>query len=880
VRDQTAPHIVVINNDPGMRLTVNGTTHDIRGDVSRPLLFVLRDELSLTGAKPACGDGACGACTVLVDGAPTRSCVTELGVVADRSITTIEGLAPVGSLHRVQRALLSERAFQCGYCTPGMALAIAALFEQKPDPDDSAVGAALDGNVCRCGAYTRIRRAIQRIRSSSDEPIGADELPGESPRAQPLRERRSAPWDLQPIEERNYFGALGDGLVVVLPPPTEGSDWAGAWSTSGGVWLHVGSDGVVTAFTGKVEMGQNNRTALTSIVARAMAVDGGAVRIVMADTDLCPQDMGTFGSRSIADAGAMLEAAAWTAVDVLVGLAAQRLEASSDDLIIRDGAVLSRDGARQIRYEDLLTGVRQVQKVDGRPSRPTALADPITIPPAPTTASEISVVTGRRTFITDISLPGMLVGRQVAPPLAGARLVSLDLSRIPGRPEVTVIHEGDFIAVAAPNVAAADRAVVAIRTQWSVGTTVSSAYLIDHLRSHPAEHALEDDAFERELGDVDAALERGPVIRQTYTTAFAAHMSLESRVAVATWSDDRVTVWTATQAPFWARQELAEELGVDEDQVRVVVPPVGGGFGGKHGAGPGIAAARLSRATGRPVRVRWRHADEFAWGHVRPAAVIDVAAAVSADGSITAWDFRNLNGDESAIQPPYRIANQRLRYQPCDSPLPQSSYRALGATANTFARESMIDELARLVGADPLEFRLSSVTDERLGEVLRVAARRAGWPTPGSRPGHGLGIAGSVEKDARVATCAEVSVNRSGWVTVRRITTAFDCGAIVDADNLTNQIEGATVMALGPALFEAVEFDRGHITTASLGTYRVPRYSDVPEIEVALVDRPDFPSAGGGEVPLIAVAPAIANAIHAATGTRLRSMPLIPGGKV
>jgi isoquinoline 1-oxidoreductase len=194
----------------------------------------------------------------------------------------------------------------------------------------------------------------------------------------------------------------------------------------------------------------------------------------------------------------------------------------------------------------------------------------------------------------------------------------------------------------------------------------------------------------------------------------------------------------------------------------------------------------------------------------------------------------------------------------------------------------MIDELALRVGADPLEFRLANVEDERLADVLNAAAQRARWADVrrAVSPGHGLGIAGAVEKGGRVATCAEVRVNRAGRVTVERITTAFDCGAIVDPDNLTNQIEGATVMALGPALFEAVEFDRGRITTMPFAGYRVPRYADTPDIDVVLVDRPDLPSAGGGEVPLIAVAPAIANAIHAATGIRLRSMPLIPNGTV
>jgi isoquinoline 1-oxidoreductase alpha subunit len=267
-----------------MQLIVNGTTQEVAGDPSRALLFVLRDELSLTGTKPACGEAVCGACTVLVDGEPIRSCVTPLGEVVGRSVTTIEGLAQAGTLSPVQRALLAERAFQCGYCTPGVALAITALVRQaNPGTSDRDL---VEDNICRCGAYPRLRRAIERVRSSSVGEIGGDDIAArvEEPATEPGR----VPWDRQEPADRDYFQVLGDGLVIVVPPPEEGSSWVEAWTTSGGVWLHVGSDGRTTAFTGKVEMGQNNRSALASIVANGIAVHPEAARIVMADTDFSP----------------------------------------------------------------------------------------------------------------------------------------------------------------------------------------------------------------------------------------------------------------------------------------------------------------------------------------------------------------------------------------------------------------------------------------------------------------------------------------------------------------------------------------------------------------------------------------------------------------
>jgi nicotinate dehydrogenase subunit B len=865
-----------------VRLDINGTQHEIAGDPSRALLFVLRDELSLTGTKPACAEGVCGACTVLVDGLPVRSCVTPVGDVGGRKVTTIEGLSTGGSLHPAQRALLEERAFQCGYCTPGMALAVAALVDRDPDPDDAEVFDALDGNICRCGTYVRILRSIDRLRSGEAlSPEGADAGAPNALRPRATLEVRNGPWDMRTVGERDYFDVLGDGLVVVVPPPAESSGWEAAWTTSGGAWVHVGADGLATAFTGKVEMGQNNGVALAAIVASAAGVDASAVRIVMADTDVCPYDEGTFGSRSMPDAGAMLRAAGWMAASLLVALAAERLEANPRDLVVRDGGVESRDAARRLPFGDLLAGIRRVETVAGRVAPPRALSGWAVDLSRLTIDIGRAIVTGHRQFTTDLGPPGTLVGCELVPPVAGAVLESVDVSAAEAQPGVMVVHEHDLVAVAGPDAQAAERAIAAVRAEWQLASSVSSAELEDHLRSHPVDDTGWDGVFEYESGDIDAAPQRGVTLRETYTTAYVAHFPLESRAALASWSDDRVTVWTTTQAPFEARQEVAEALGVGEDRVRVIVPPLGAGFGGKHGAGPGIAAARLSRAAGRPVRVRWRHSDEFALGHVRPAAIIDIAATVAPDWSIQGWDFSNLNAGPSAIRSPYHIAAERLRHQPADSPLPQSSYRALAATANTFARESMIDELAAVLGADPLQFRLANVNDKRLAEVLKSAAERAGWTT--GRSGEhepALGIAGSIEKDARVATCAEVRVAPDGHLRVVRIVTAFDCGAIVDADNLTNQIEGATVMAIGPALFEAVGFDRSRVTTASLSTYRVPKFSDVPEIDVVLVDRPDVPSAGGGEVPLIAVGPAIANAIHAASGIRLRSMPLVPGGEL
>jgi isoquinoline 1-oxidoreductase len=318
---------------------------------------------------------------------------------------------------------------------------------------------------------------------------------------------------------------------------------------------------------------------------------------------------------------------------------------------------------------------------------------------------------------------------------------------------------------------------------------------------------------------------------------------------------------------------------VPEHDVRVIVPATGGGFGGKHAAGIAIEAAVLARETGRPVRVAWSRREEFTVGTLRPAAVIDIAAGVAADGTLSGWTHLNINSGTPGLPTPYLVSDRRLEYRPAASPLPQASYRALAATANTFARESMIDELAHATGADPVEFRLRNLADDRLADVLRAVAEHIGWEAGHhAAPGVGVGIACGLEKDGRVVTAAQVVIERGRQVKVTGLVTGYECGAIVNPHAVRSQIEGAAVMALGGAMFEAITFTGGAITNAAFSAYRVPRLADVPPIEVILLDRPDLPSAGAGETPMIAVAPAIAGAIFEATGRRLRSLPLTADG--
>jgi nicotinate dehydrogenase subunit B len=856
------------------RLIVNGVAHRLAARSKPSLLAALREDLDLTGAKYGCGEGACGVCTVLVDGQPVRACVTPLSEVEGRSITTIEGLSKDGLLHPVQSAFIDESAMQCGYCTPAMVLSAAALLAQNSDPNQKQIVAALDGCICRCGTYPRILRAVKRagtiIRSRElGRPARRTQATEIPPAAAPGRR----PWDVLTPSKRDYFEALSDGLVVILPPES-----TEAWSTSGGAWLHVGATGVVTAFTGKVDVGQDNRTALSMLVAEELRVDLKQVLMVMGDTDVCPFDIGTFGSRSTADAGSSLRRTAASARTLLVKMAASRWGIQARGLQVSEGIIVDRSGQRSIAYAQLLSGVRRIANaVSGARLTPAAKWRTAGRPAGRVDA--IDIVTGALRYPSDLSRPNMLHGKVLRPPTFGARLLSVDLTQARSVPGATALHEGSFVGVAAPDLPAAERALSLIEARWESPHGLSEGDLAAHLRSHPIKAEGWEGEFHSRAGNVEENLRSAPIhLEATYSTAFIAHAPMETRVVLADWENGRLTVWTGTQQPFMVRERIAQALHLPEDAVHVVVPLTGGGFGGKHVGEVAIEAARLSRASDRPVKLRWSRQEEFTFGYFRPAAVIDVRSGATREGAITAWEFKNYNAGPAAIRIPYDIPNQKIHFQPAASPLEQGPYRALAATANMFARESHMDELANRLDVDPLELRLRHVDDERLATVLRSAAERAGWAKRDRGGGHGTGIAGGVEKESRVATCVEVLAHSDRKLEILRIVTAFDGGAIVDPENLVNQIEGAMMMGLGGALFEAVHFEDGRILNPAFSQYRVPRFHDVPPIEVVLIDRKDIPSAGAGETPIIALAPALANAIFEATGQRLRSLPLLRDG--
>lgn len=698
--------------------------------------------------------------------------------------------------------------------------------------------------------------------------------------------RAAAPYRFD-LDRREFFGFLGAGVVVVsiLKPAMIAQESGGGRQRRGeslpqeiDAWLHIGENGKVTAYTGKVEIGQNIRTSLTQAVAEELHEPVGNIELVMGDTQLTPFDMGTFGSRTTPTMNLQLRKVASAARDVLVDLAAKQWKTDPQHLVAAEGKVTDSRGNRSITYAELMKGQQLTASLPAEDPLAPATDWKIAGKSLPKVDGRV-FVTGQHRYPSDQKLPDMLYGKVLRPTAFEAMLVSLDTSKAEQMGAI-VVRDGNFVGVAAPSSKLAIDALAAMHAEWKTEPQPSNKELFEYLRKNTTEGkdpTGDGDRFD--TGSLDQALASADhKLQQTYTVQYIAHVPLEPRAALARWDGDQLTVWTGTQRPFGVRGQLAEALRIPEDHVRVLMPDMGSGYGGKHTGETAIEAARLARAAKRPVKVVWTREEEFTWAYFRPAGVIDVISGVRNDGTITAWEFHNYNSGSAGIKTYYEIPNQRIIFHPVKSPLRQGSYRALAATANHFARESHMDELAHTVNIDPLEFRLKNLKNDRLRAVFEAAAKQFGWGKS-KTSGQGFGMGGGYEKLGNVATFAEVNVDgKSGEVTVARVVTAFECGAIVNPDGLRNQLEGSNVQGLGGALFEAIQFENGRILNPHLSQYRVPRFSDLPVIETVLLDRKDIPSVGAGECPLIGLAPAIANAIYDATRTRLRALPLVPNG--
>lgn len=676
-------------------------------------------------------------------------------------------------------------------------------------------------------------------------------------------------------------------------------------------WLRIGADDRVTLFTGKAELGQGLKTTLVQLAAEELDVSPASVDVVVADTARTPNESYTAGSRSIQDSGLSIRHAAAEARHILLGVAATRLGVAATALQVSDGRVTDGHG-RSLRYGELVDGADLHQPVTGTAPLKDRSQYRLVGQSLPRVDFPAKIFGGAPAFIQDLRLPGMLHARMVHPPTQSARLAAVDLSAVRRMSGVQhVLRDGSVLGVVATREEQAIAAAAALSglARWTNVSTQSlptDEDLPRHMRTLQVRRSAVASRGEPHTAPRPH--------RASYFRPFQAHASIGPSCAVALFEQDRLTVWSHTQGIYPLRVELSRVLGLPESAIRTISGESAGCYGQNGADDAAVEAAMLAMAVpGKPVRLQWSRADEFGWEPLGAAMLIDCEAALDEKGHISAWrsvvrgypntarpgfgggaganllaaqlraasmpvrDATNAGLNRNA-QPLYDIPSLQVDEELIpDPPVRVSSLRTLGAYANVFAVESFMDELALAAGADPLAFRLAHLSDPRGRAVLEAAAAAAGWERRGDLPeGHGLGIgyARYSGSSTYCAVIAQVAVDDAGAPRAHRIWAAADCGPIVNPDGVRNQIAGGAMQATSWTLLESVRLRHATQGLSNWHEYPILRFNEAPMIEVVLIDRPDQPLVGPGEASLGPTAAALGNAVFAAAGARVRSIPL------
>lgn len=691
------------------------------------------------------------------------------------------------------------------------------------------------------------------------------------------------------LSRRDFITSLaGSGLVVLfrvdpvfgfqeperIPPRP-------SYPTDFNAYLRIGEDGRTTCFVGKVELGQGSKSALAQLCAEELDVAYDSVDMVMGDTELCPWDMGTFGSLTIRQFGPVLRAAVAEARAVLLQLASEKLQVPVDQLAVNAGVVRdSRDQSKRITYAQLVQGKRVERHLEKVPVKPVSAY--IVVGTTVARKDALEKVTGRAKYAADMGLPGTLHARIVRPPAHGAKLKDVDTGAAEKIPGARVVRDGDLVAVLHEHPDVADQARALVKVQFDVPVpAVDDTTIFDHLVKGAPEGRVVAESGNLQEGVKLAA----SVFDGTYLNSYVSHATVETHSAVARIEDGKVTVWVSTQAPFMVRTQVAEGAGFPPANVRVITPYVGAGFGGKTGARQAVEAARLAKITGKPVQVVWDRREEFFYDTFRPAAVVKIQSGLSSAGKICFWDYKVFSAGDREAKQFYDVPHQRTissggwqgQQPPGLHPFGVGPWRAPSVNTNTFARESQIDLMAAEAGADPVEFRVSHLSDQRMLRVIKAATDRFGWTAKRAPSGRGVGVACAIYLGTYVATCAEVAVDRkTGRVQVKRVVLAQDEGVIVNPEGSRQQIEGGITMGLGYALTEEVRFKGGEVLNKNFDGYEIPRFSWLPKIETVLIENPGVPASGCGEPPIVCMGAVISNAIFDAVGVRFVQLPMTP----
>jgi len=685
------------------------------------------------------------------------------------------------------------------------------------------------------------------------------------------------------LHRRDFVRLLGGGIIVLFN--TDLSDLLGQESRTRGyptdfnAYLRIAGDGRVTIYSGKIEMGQGVVTSLAQMAADELAVPLDSIDMVMGDTALCPFDMGTYGSMSTRFFGPALRAAAAEAKAVLLTLAAEHLKTPPDALRVEDGVVfLTSDRKIRVTFGQLAKGQKIVRTLDGKAV--TKSVSEFRVMGRPEKRRDARAkVTGKAQFAGDIRLPGMLYAKVLRPPAHGAALKSVDTSAAARLQGVVVVNEGGMVAVLHSDPEAAEKALALVRADFEVpGPAFDDKTVFAHLLSV----AGEGEEREKKGNLAEGEKRSVSLFEAKYLNGYGAHAPIETHTALARLEDGTMTVWSSTQTPFPSQQAIAQAIGFATENVRVITPFVGGGFGGKSAGLQAIEAAKLSKLTGKPVQVCWSRAEEFFLDSFRPAAVVRIRSGLDGAGRICLWDYQVYAAGSRSSEQFYDVPNNLIRtYGRWGSETPKmhlfvtGPWRAPGANLNVFARESQIDAMAAKARVDPLEFRLNNTSDKRMRRVLEAAAGRFGWKKAAAPSRRGVGVACGIDAGTYVALMAEVRVDAAtGSVKVGRIVCAQDMGVVINPDGAKMQMEGCVMMGLGYTLSEEVRFDGGRILTRNFDTYELPRFSGMPEIETVLVKNDELTPQGGGEPAIVPVGAVVANAIFDATGARLFQMPM------
>jgi isoquinoline 1-oxidoreductase len=681
------------------------------------------------------------------------------------------------------------------------------------------------------------------------------------------------------LSRRDFLRYSGCGVFIFLTPGAFGSmalqQRGRSYPSDLNAYLRIGEDGRVSLYCPKIEMGQGIITSMAQMLAEELDVSFDAIDMVMGDTRLCPWDSGTTGSRSTKYYGPPLRRAGAEARAILLQLASEHLNTAPEDLLIKNGVVsVKGNAAIKVSYAELVKGKqidREISQVAIKPISEHRISGK-----AIKRTDARQKVTGEAKFAGDITLPGMLHAKVLRPPSHDATLSSVDINKARDFPGAKVIQEEELLAVLHEQPELAEKALSLVSAKWEEPETdVDNQSIFDYLKKADPEGRIYVE--KGDLSEGHAATTKR--IESEFYNHYVAHAPIEPYAVVADVKGETATLYASTQAPFRVQQTAADTLEIKEENVHVITPFVGGGFGGKKSGQQISEAVTLSKITGHPVHLAWTRREEFFYDAFRPAALVQMESGLDSQGRITFWDCDLLFTGSRSSEPIYNIPHFRVntRSRSAVHPFRTGAWRGPGSNTNVFAMESFTDMLAGAAGMDPFHFRIKNLSDERMARVLRTAAEKFGQNFSKGPSAKGYGIACTNYLNTYVATIAHVSVNSStGKVKVERVVCAQDMGEIINPQGAKLQIEGGITMGLSAALTEELEFQGGKIQTENFDTYHITRFSDAPPIEVVLVDNPDIPPQGCGEPAITTVGAALANAIFDATGARVFTLPMTP----